>query len=109
MDARTDGRRGRAPEALGPILSNVLSQSGVTRPLAMRRLAAAWRAAVGDDVAGHTRIVAYRRNVLEVEVDSPARLHELANFQKPTILMRLAAALESGHVRDIRFRQGAFG
>jgi predicted nucleic acid-binding Zn ribbon protein len=106
MEARTRSIGDGAPEALGPILAQYLKDSGLLRPQTVRRLAEAWGVAAGTETAAHTRLVGFRKNVLEVEVDSAARLHELANFGKPGLLARLAAALPTCHVQDIRFRPG---
>jgi len=106
MDAPTRSYRHGAPEPIGDVLARYLGQSGLLRPRAQRRLANAWCEAVGGDVAEHTRLVGFRRQVLEVVVDSAPRLHELANFHKAGILLRLRDALGSTYVRDIRFRPG---
>ena len=109
MDATTGPPCDRSPQSLGPILSAFLRESGLVKPAARRRLTAAWCEAVGAPLAGHTRVVGLRRDILEVEVDSAARIQELAAFHKARILARLTELLEARYVRDIRFRPGAFG
>ncbi len=108
MDARTEPRSGGAPESLGPLIAAFLEQSGLVRPKVQRQLLDAWCQTVGGDLAGHTRVVAFRRNVLEVEVDSAARLHELNNFRRPDLLAKLTALVANPYIRDIRFKPGAF-
>lgn len=106
MDGATPSTRGGLPEPLGKILSRYMRQSGLLRRRAQRQMAGAWCQAVGEEVARHTRIVGFRRNVLEVAVDSAPRLQELANFEKAAILLRLREVLGPACVRDIRFRPG---
>ena len=79
---------------------------GSQRPTSPANVHGAPDQAAGDDAAAHTRLVGFRKNILEVEVDSAARLHELANFRKGLILTRLAEILPACHVREVRFRPG---
>ncbi len=109
MDAWMERPQGGMPEALAPILTRYLEAAGLDRPQTMRRLSDAWCQAVGPETAAHTRLTGFRKNVLEVEVDSAARLHELASFHKRAILARLGETLRSAHVADIRFRPAAWG
>ena len=108
MDAATS-TRGGGIEPIGPILARCMRSWGLLRPTRQRRLARAWCEAVGPETARHTRILSFRRGVLEVAVDSAARLQELVCFEKSAILDRLRQNLGSMYVRDIRFRPGGTG
>jgi predicted nucleic acid-binding Zn ribbon protein len=88
------------------VLSQYLARSGLKRAAGQRQLAEAWRQAVGEEAARHTRVAGLWRNVLTVEVDSAPRLQELAAFHKAGILLRLGQLLGTAYVRDIRFRTG---
>ena len=106
MDLRLHRRGG--VEAIGPILSRLLTKSGVTHFAAQQALRTSWQRAVGPELARHTRLAGWRGNVLRVEVDSPAHLQELATFYKSSILQRLRAGGEAFVIQDIEFRIGSF-
>jgi predicted nucleic acid-binding Zn ribbon protein len=100
--------RGGDTEPIGPILSRLLTQSGVNQFLAHQKLHANWQQVVDPRLARHTRLAGLRGNVLRVEVDSAAHLQELASFYKRSILERLRAAGGAFLIRDIEFRIGSF-
>ena len=109
MEAGTHERRGGAPEPIRSILERFLARSGIGRPARWRRVAEAWCEAAGTDLADHTRLMAFRRGILEVAVDSAPLLQELAHFRKAELLARLREVLGTIYVRDIRFRPGPVG
>jgi hypothetical protein len=82
---------------------------GQTARSRFRKLNRTWAELVGEAVAARTRIRAYDKGELVVEVDSPVLLHELSSFMKGRLVRGLQ---ESPHGRDIeriRFRLGAVG
>jgi predicted nucleic acid-binding Zn ribbon protein len=98
----------KGPEKIGEILSRLFAARGWGRRQDRLRLERAWAEAAGPDVAPHTRVVAIRRNVLEVEVKGAVLLQELAQFHKRRLLELLRKALPGVTVADLRFRAGAW-
>jgi len=94
------------PEKLGEILSRLFAARGWGRRHERVRLEEAWSETVGQRAAGHTRVGALRRGVLEVFVDSSVLLQELAHFQKRRLLEQLRARLTGMSINDLRFRSG---
>jgi len=89
-------------------LGEVLATAPWRRARAVRaREAAVFRAfaeALGEEESGRVRAVALRRGILYVEVESAARLHELAAFGQDACVARTNASLGTALVRGIRFR-----
>jgi predicted nucleic acid-binding Zn ribbon protein len=98
----------KGPEALGEIVSRLFAARGWGRRQERLRLEDAWRAAVGPQGAAHTRVGAWRRGVLEVEVDNAVLMQELAHFQKRRLLEQLRARLPGTTLTDLRFRAGVW-
>ncbi len=101
---RRDGR----PEPLGRLLEGILADTGIGRAVREEALEAEWRAAVGSEVAGHTRLAGLSGGRLRVEVDSAGLLQELATFYRKQILESLRAGKVGRGVSDIQFKLGAF-
>jgi hypothetical protein len=68
----------------------------------------AWRRVVGEDVAGRTRVIAWRGGELLVEVSSAPLLNELSTYYAPQILESLREVEELRTVHRLRFRAGSF-
>ncbi len=98
----------KGPEPLGEVLSRLFAARGWGRRQDRLRLEQAWEKAVGSEGAGHTRVGALRRGVLEVLVDSGVLLQELSGFHKRRLLQELRALLPGTVVTDLRFRAGAW-
>ena len=94
----------RRAERLGKVLARTLSKKGLDQELRIRALKGKWRRAVGVEIASHTRVVAFSRGVLQVEVDSSALLQELASMYREGISHSLASGDNPLAVREIRFR-----
>ena len=94
----------RGPQQIGDILGELIARRGIARLRGQQHLETAWRHAVGEPGARHTRVGALRRGVLEIMVANSVLLQELAGFQKQTLLERLREALDSQQIRDLRFR-----
>jgi len=101
-----DRPRGGGPTPLAGPLDELFSSRGYGRMTAGRELEAAWKEAVGPEIAGQTRTGGVRHGVLTVTVAHPALLEELAAFRKPALLAALRRAAPSAAVQDIRFRVG---
>ncbi|HVY61113.1 MAG TPA: DUF721 domain-containing protein [Planctomycetota bacterium] len=94
----------RGAQAIGDLLAGFMAANQVGRAIARETLEAAWRDAVGAEVAGMTRVRGLRDGVLTVEVNASGLLQELSTFYKGSIL----AALKRPEVREISFRLGAW-
>ena len=93
------------PKAMGDVMSQLLTRRGYAQVQAAALSAAAWRAAVGEQLAGHTRPGNVRRGVLEVLVTSSAVVQELS-FLKAKVVKQLAQLAPDQRIRDVRFRVG---
>jgi predicted nucleic acid-binding Zn ribbon protein len=96
------------PELLRDILGRVFTSRGWGRQQERLRLEQAWADAAGPELAPHTRVVALRRGVLEVEVDSAVLLHEMAQYHKRRLLEQVRSRLAGSPVNDLRVRAGVW-
>ncbi len=92
----------RDPAPLGGALDEFLRESGISLLLKYPRLHEAWRGIVGEEVGAHARITAFRNGVLEVAVDSSARMTDI-RFHKAALLKDLRAALRKPYIQNIHF------
>ena len=97
--------RRRTPLDMKALLGSLLQRVSFTGRSANEELTRAWEAAVGPEVALHTRVSAFRKNVVYVEVDSATWLHELGGYHKASILEALKQRRPGMAIRDLRFRQ----
>lgn len=97
----------RGPEPIGEILSRLFIARGWGRRQSRLHLERAWAEAVGEQHR-HTRVCNLRRGVLEIEVNSPIVLQELAHYRKRPLLQKLREALAGQTINDIRFRAGSW-
>lgn len=93
------------PKSMGDVLSQLLARRGYAHVQVAAGCEAAWRAAVGNKLAGHTRPGNVKRGVLEVLVRNSSVLQELA-FVKAKVIKHLKQALPEQQIRDVRFRVG---
>lgn len=107
-DDRT--RHSRGPQPIGRIVGRLLARTGYDREQASEALAAAWRQAVPEPLAAHSRPGLVRRGVLEVFVTHSAIVQEFS-FHKPAVLAGLQTRLPDAGITDIRCRlsDGAAG
>jgi predicted nucleic acid-binding Zn ribbon protein len=103
-------RRTSKLKEIGGELARVLADLGLEDAQRAFRIGEHWEEAVGSDVARHSRPVALRGDVLEVDVDSSVWAQQL-QLQLPTILSALGRALPEGEPppTDLRFRVGGRG
>jgi predicted nucleic acid-binding Zn ribbon protein len=109
-----EARRRGGARSIGDLLAGFLEETKAGREIARERVEAAWRAAVGPEVAAETRVQGLRDGVLSVEVASSALLQELKTFYRASILAALKAGGGAGEkgeaglaVREITFKLGA--
>lgn len=93
----------RGPEPLREILANLFTARGWGKRQARLKLDRAWASAAGDH-ANHSKVLALRRGILEIEVDSSVMLQELAHFRKRELLKTLKERLPDHNIKDLRFR-----
>ena len=99
---------GKGPENLSDVLARLFTARGWGRKSERTRLEAAWADAVGEAVAPATRVGAFRRGVLEVEVRGGVLMQELAQFRKRELLAAVRQRLPGVTVADLKFRAGAW-
>lgn len=92
------------PENLSDVLAKMFTSRGWGRKTERLRLEAAWAVAVGAKDSVHTRVGAFRRGVLEVEVRTGVLMQELAQFRKRALLAAVRAELPGMTVTDLKFR-----
>jgi predicted nucleic acid-binding Zn ribbon protein len=96
------------PEPIGEILSRLFAARGWGRKQERVRLEAAWAEAAGPEYAPQTRVLAIRRNILEVEVRGNVVLQELSQFHKRRLLAKLRELLTGVKITDLKFRAGVW-
>jgi predicted nucleic acid-binding Zn ribbon protein len=93
------------PKKIGDVVSQLLARRGYAQQAASTELADTWKRAVGEAVAGQTRVGAVRRGILEIVVANSAVSQELT-FRKAQLLAELASRLPEHKITSIRFRTG---
>jgi predicted nucleic acid-binding Zn ribbon protein len=101
-----DGNRG--PEKIADVLGRLFTSRGWGRKNDRLRLEAAWASAAGEKLLKDTRVLGFRRGVLEVEVKSAVLMAELTQYHKRGILAKLRERLKGTTLSDIKFRAGAW-
>ena len=86
-------------------MSQLLARRGYAQVQSAALCESAWREAVGQKLAPHTRPGNVRRGVLEVLVASSSVMQELA-FVKAKVIKQLAQLAPDQKIRDVRFRVG---
>jgi hypothetical protein len=96
------------PENLADVLARLFTSRGWGRKSERMRLETAWAEAAGLEFSPATRVGAFRRGVLEVEVRNAVLLQELAHFHKRRLLADLRTRLPGMTLADLKFRAGAW-
>jgi len=98
---RPGPERALAAARVGDLIAGVVREAGLHRSPKLERLSEAWRDAVGREQAAQTRLVAFKRGVLTVEVGSAALAQELGVYYRQALVEGLRE--RSGlPVRDLR-------
>jgi predicted nucleic acid-binding Zn ribbon protein len=100
-----EGKRG-GPEAIGPIVRDIISRLGMKELLVSSRVFEVWPATVGGAIAGHAQPHSLREGTLIVHVDSSVWLAQLERFRKRQIREKLNRELPYPMVKRIVFRIG---
>ena len=93
------------PKPMRNVMSQLLAKRGYAQVQTAAGCEAAWREAVGDTLAGHTRTGNVRRGVLEVLVRNSSVLQELS-FLKAKAVRTLTKLIPEQQIKDLRFRVG---
>ena len=96
-----------SPKPVGNVLSQLFAKRGYAQIQTAATCDSAWREAVGEKLALHTRPGSVKRGVLEVLVRNSSVLQELA-FVKAKVIKILIKLVPEQNIRDLRFRVGAF-
>jgi predicted nucleic acid-binding Zn ribbon protein len=95
----------KSPQRIADTLSTLMARRGYAQLEATQERESAWKSAVGDPLACHTRVGNIRRGIVEVIVSNSAALQELT-FRKAELMGKLATALPDQKIKDVRFRIG---
>ena len=87
------------------VLKNLIKELGKKDRLTEEDMMAAWTDVVGQQAAGHSRPVSFRRSRLVVNVDASGWLYDLT-LKKKDIIIELAGKLKGRRLKDIRLRIG---
>jgi predicted nucleic acid-binding Zn ribbon protein len=93
------------PKPMRDVLSQLLAKRGYAQIQTAATCEAAWREAIGEKLAGHTRPGNVRRGVLEVLVRNSSVLQELS-FIKAKALKTLTKLIPEQQIKGVRFRVG---
>jgi predicted nucleic acid-binding Zn ribbon protein len=102
------GQLPRGPELLKEVLGRLFAARGWGRRQERLHIEMAWAEIVGQELEPHTRVLALRRGILEVEVNNAVLLQELAHFHKRRLLEQLRVRLAPAPVNDLRLRAGTW-
>jgi predicted nucleic acid-binding Zn ribbon protein len=95
----------REPKSIGKVLAQLITARGYGRIQASADFSAAWRTAVGDNLAKYSVPGRIRRGVLEVTVANSIIIQELT-FQKQDIIQKLQTEFPDAKLRDLKLRIG---
>jgi predicted nucleic acid-binding Zn ribbon protein len=96
------------PENLADVLAKLFTARGWGRKGERARLEQAWETAAGPQIAGQTRVLILKRQILEIEVRTAVLMQELAQFGKRPLLAAVREQLPGVTIKDLKFRPGAW-
>jgi hypothetical protein len=94
----------KGPERIGEVISRLFAARGWGRQQERLKLETVWNEAAGPEYVAVTRVVGFRRNLLEIEVKGAVPLQELSQFHKRRILAKLRLLLPTTTISDLRFK-----
>jgi predicted nucleic acid-binding Zn ribbon protein len=94
------GPSDRDPQRIGPLVSNLATDSGWSLDLAVGSLAGRWSEIVGADVAAHCRPERFDDGELVLVAESTAWATQLRQLT-PTLLAKIATGVGAGLVRKV--------
>jgi predicted nucleic acid-binding Zn ribbon protein len=96
--------------SLGDFAKALASPRAKRRARAADKVAEAWAAVAGEDLARATRVTSVREGVACVATPSASLCHELAGFRREALLSALNVKLAEGRTAPLRsliFRTGS--
>ena len=93
------------PQPIAEILADLMARRGYAREQTGAACAAAWRQAVGEFMAAHTRCGGVRRGALQVAVANSTLVQEIT-FRKQDLIRQLSQLLPDERIVDLRLRVG---
>lgn len=99
---KADGRTKEREDSLGHALKGFLQASGLEAFIKYPRLAEAWEALAGPELAEHARVFSFRRGILEIAVSSSALLNEV-EFRRSALLQAMQECVKKPFVRRLSF------
>ncbi len=94
------------PEKLGDILGRLFSVRGWGRRSARLKLEQTWLAIVDPKFGPHTKVLGFRRGILEVEVNDAILMQELSSFHRRKLVKALKETMPT--LKDVKFRAGTW-
>lgn len=104
MRKEREGKDG--PEAIGPIVREIISRLGLKELTLSSRIFEIWDTVVGSSIALHARPYSFRDGILTVNVDSSVWLAQLERYRKRQIRDKLNNHLPHPLVKRVVFRFG---
>ncbi len=98
------GQKSAEPVQLRRVLSELIALKGLGRVQGNAQLQQAWQTVAGDEIGRSSRVLEFKRGVLNVGVNNSALLNELAGFHKQTMLENLQKQFAHLKIQDIKFR-----
>ena len=92
------------PKRVADVLPGLLKKLGLEEKASHAAFGPVWKAAVGLNIALHTKPVQFQRGCLIVAVDTPVWKMELERHCKGDILARLGA--KDSRIKSLRFQIG---
>ena len=99
----------RGFRSVGDILRGSETMRQLRQFAKQKSLRSAWEAVVGPSLAQQARAVRYRGGKLQVAVQSPPLLQELATFRKTELIEKLKREEGFEGLVDITFKSAASG
>lgn len=97
------------PAEIGDLLGGLMGRRKLAGQAGtIAKIREVWPEVAGEETASHTRLRSLRSGRLVVDVDSAARCHQLACFQRERILTELQRRLTRVPLSELHFRVGAF-
>lgn len=93
--------RGGRPQAIGTILTTLLSDLGLAAKIEDRRILADWEEIVGVSLAREVRPLKVERGVLILAASHATQANHLL-YLKPVLLEKIRSRYPTSRVRDIR-------
>jgi predicted nucleic acid-binding Zn ribbon protein len=92
----------KQPERIGKVLTRLMARRGFQRQISQEQLEITWAEAVGETLAGQTRLGSLCRGTLEVFIRHKIFEQELS-FQQTELINALNVALSEKKIKRLKF------